>query len=164
LQITGKRCNALLLSEGDWRAIQETFQLVSIAGMSESILDGMATCLSWSFLLTKQAQTHQYSAPVLRAAFAAILYCPVHGYFIGSQSLKQVAVDLAFSGVPTYHYDPILLLEPPPLQRRGRELGPQRLLRGGLKKEEANCLNCGSASGSQSVGLLQEAYCPSNYC
>ena len=91
MQITGKRCNALLLSEGDWRAIQETLHLVSIAGMSESILDGMATCLSLSFLLTKQAQTHQYSAPVLRAAFAAILYCPVHGYFIGSQSLKQVA-------------------------------------------------------------------------
>ncbi|MCT0199897.1 type II toxin-antitoxin system Phd/YefM family antitoxin [Synechococcus sp. CS-1325] len=43
VQITGKRGNALLLSEDDWRTIQETLHLVSISGMRESILDGMAT-------------------------------------------------------------------------------------------------------------------------
>lgn len=46
LQITGKRGNAVLLSEDDWRAIQETLHLVSIPGMRESILDGMATDVS----------------------------------------------------------------------------------------------------------------------
>lgn len=43
VQITGKRGNAVLLSEDDWRAIQETLHLVSIPGMRESILEGMAT-------------------------------------------------------------------------------------------------------------------------
>jgi hypothetical protein len=40
VQITGKRGNAVLLSEDDWRAIQETLHLVSIPGMRESILRG----------------------------------------------------------------------------------------------------------------------------
>lgn len=40
--ITGKRNNAVLVSEDDWRAIQETLYLVSIPGMRESILEGMA--------------------------------------------------------------------------------------------------------------------------
>ena len=43
VQITGKRSNAVLLSEDDWRAIQETLHLVSIPGLRESILEGMAT-------------------------------------------------------------------------------------------------------------------------
>jgi prevent-host-death family protein len=43
VQINGKRGNAVLLSEEDWRAIQETLRLVSIPGMRESILEGMAT-------------------------------------------------------------------------------------------------------------------------
>jgi antitoxin YefM len=43
LQITGKRGNAVLLSEADWNAIQETLHLVSIPGVRESILDGLAT-------------------------------------------------------------------------------------------------------------------------
>ena len=43
VQITGKRGNAVLLSEADWYAIQETLHLVSIPGMRESILDGLAT-------------------------------------------------------------------------------------------------------------------------
>ena len=43
LQITGKRSNAILVSEGDWRAIQETLFLLSIPGMRESIREGMAT-------------------------------------------------------------------------------------------------------------------------
>ena len=36
----------VLLSEGDWRSIQETLHLVSIPGMRESILEGMATDVS----------------------------------------------------------------------------------------------------------------------
>ena len=42
VQITGKRGNAVLVSEADWRAIQETLYLVSIPGMRDSIRDGMA--------------------------------------------------------------------------------------------------------------------------
>ena len=37
IQITGKRANAVLLSESDWRAIQETLHLQSIPGMVDSI-------------------------------------------------------------------------------------------------------------------------------
>jgi antitoxin YefM len=40
--ITGKRGNVVLVSEDDWRAIQETLYLLSIPGMRESIRDGMA--------------------------------------------------------------------------------------------------------------------------
>ena len=43
VQITGKRGNAVLVSEDDWRAVQETLYLVSIPGVRESILEGMAT-------------------------------------------------------------------------------------------------------------------------
>jgi len=43
VQITGKRGNAVLVSEEDWRAVQETLYLVSIPGMRESILQGLAT-------------------------------------------------------------------------------------------------------------------------
>jgi prevent-host-death family protein len=43
VQINGKRGNAVLLSESDWNAIQETLHLVSIPGMRESILEGLAT-------------------------------------------------------------------------------------------------------------------------
>jgi antitoxin YefM len=43
VQITGKRGSAVLVSEDDWRAVQETLYLVSIPGMRESIIDGMAT-------------------------------------------------------------------------------------------------------------------------
>lgn len=39
--ITGKRNNAVLVSEEDWSAIQETLYLLSISGMRESIKDGM---------------------------------------------------------------------------------------------------------------------------
>ena len=46
LQINGKRGNAVLLSEEDWLAIQESLHLVSIPGMRESILEGMATDVS----------------------------------------------------------------------------------------------------------------------
>lgn len=43
VQITGKRGNAVLVGEDDWRAVQETLYLVSIPGMREFILEGMAT-------------------------------------------------------------------------------------------------------------------------
>ena len=39
--ITGKRGNAVLVSESDWNAIEETLYLLSIPGMRESIRDGM---------------------------------------------------------------------------------------------------------------------------
>ncbi|OOC09716.1 MULTISPECIES: type II toxin-antitoxin system Phd/YefM family antitoxin [Thioalkalivibrio] len=41
--ITGKRNNAVLLSESDWSAIQETLYLLSVPGMRESIREGMDT-------------------------------------------------------------------------------------------------------------------------
>ena len=43
VQITGKRGNAVLVGEDDWRAVQETLYLVSIPGMRDSIVEGMAT-------------------------------------------------------------------------------------------------------------------------
>ena len=43
IEIQGKRGSAVLLSEQDWRAIQETLYLTSIPGMREPILKGMAT-------------------------------------------------------------------------------------------------------------------------
>ena len=41
--ITGKRNNAILIAEEDWRAITETLFLLSIPGMRESIAEGMRT-------------------------------------------------------------------------------------------------------------------------
>jgi antitoxin YefM len=43
VQITGKRGNAVLVSQEDWDSVQETLYLVSIPGMRDSILAGMAT-------------------------------------------------------------------------------------------------------------------------
>lgn len=43
IQITSKRSVGVLLSERDWRAIQETLHLVSVPGMRDSILSGMKT-------------------------------------------------------------------------------------------------------------------------
>ena len=40
--ISGKRANAILVSEEDWSAIQETLYLLSMPGMRESIKDAMA--------------------------------------------------------------------------------------------------------------------------
>jgi len=48
IQITGKRSNAMLVSEDDWRSIQETLYLLTIPGMRESIRKGMAEPLSKS--------------------------------------------------------------------------------------------------------------------
>jgi len=46
VQIAGKRNAAVLVSESDWRAVQETLYLVSIPGMRESIRKGLATPVS----------------------------------------------------------------------------------------------------------------------
>jgi antitoxin YefM len=43
IQITGKRNSAVLISEEDWRSIQETLHLLSIPGMRDSILKGLKT-------------------------------------------------------------------------------------------------------------------------
>ncbi len=41
--IQGKRGSAVLVSEDDWRAIQETLYLLNIPGMRESIREGLVT-------------------------------------------------------------------------------------------------------------------------
>jgi antitoxin YefM len=46
--ISGKRANAVLISEEDWSAIQETLYLLSIPGLRESIRDAMAEPLAKS--------------------------------------------------------------------------------------------------------------------
>jgi antitoxin YefM len=43
IRITGKRNNAVLVSEDDWAAVQETLYLLSIPGMRESIREGLDT-------------------------------------------------------------------------------------------------------------------------
>ena len=43
--ITGKRTNAVLISEDDWRSIKETLYLINIPGMRESIIEGLETPL-----------------------------------------------------------------------------------------------------------------------
>jgi antitoxin YefM len=44
--ITGKRNNAVLVSEEDWRSIEETLFLLSVKGMRKSIIEGMDTPFS----------------------------------------------------------------------------------------------------------------------
>ena len=44
--IKGKRSNAVLLSETDWNAINETLYLLSIPGMRDSIVEGMSMDVS----------------------------------------------------------------------------------------------------------------------
>jgi prevent-host-death family protein len=41
--VTSKHGNAVLISEDDWKAIQETMYLISIPGMRESIQEGLVT-------------------------------------------------------------------------------------------------------------------------
>jgi antitoxin YefM len=43
IRITGKRSNAILISEEDWSAIQETLYLLAVPGMRESIKEGLQT-------------------------------------------------------------------------------------------------------------------------
>ncbi len=42
LTITGQRGNAVLISEADWQAIQETLHLESVPGLAESIREARA--------------------------------------------------------------------------------------------------------------------------
>jgi antitoxin YefM len=46
--IAGKRSSAVLVSEEDWKAIQETMYLLSMPGMRKSIREGMAEPLATS--------------------------------------------------------------------------------------------------------------------
>jgi len=43
IRIGSGAASAVLVSEGDWRALQETVYLLSIPGMRESIREGMDT-------------------------------------------------------------------------------------------------------------------------
>ncbi len=43
IQIAGKRHSAVLISEEDWRAIQETLYLESFPKLRESIVEGLKT-------------------------------------------------------------------------------------------------------------------------
>lgn len=43
IHITGKNAGAVLISEEDWSAIQETLYLLSIPGLGKSIKKGMKT-------------------------------------------------------------------------------------------------------------------------
>lgn len=43
VQINGKKSSAVLVSEEDWRSIQETLHLLSVPGMRESIVEGLST-------------------------------------------------------------------------------------------------------------------------
>lgn len=43
VHISGKRNGAVLVSEDDWRAIQETLYLLAIPGMRASIIKGLKT-------------------------------------------------------------------------------------------------------------------------
>jgi antitoxin YefM len=49
IQIKGKRPSAVLISEDDWRSIQETLYLLSIPGMRESIGKGLKTPIKKTF-------------------------------------------------------------------------------------------------------------------
>ena len=46
VQIAGSHGNAVLVSQDDWNASQETLHLLQVPGMRESIQEGMATKLS----------------------------------------------------------------------------------------------------------------------
>ena len=41
--ITGKRSNAVLIAEDDWKSVQETLYLLSLPGMRESLIQGAST-------------------------------------------------------------------------------------------------------------------------
>ena len=46
IMVVGKRHNAVLISEEDWRAVKETLYLLSVPGMRRSARKGMRTPLS----------------------------------------------------------------------------------------------------------------------
>ncbi len=43
VQIAGQRHSGVLVSEDDWRAIEETLHLTGIRGMKDSIVEGLRT-------------------------------------------------------------------------------------------------------------------------
>jgi prevent-host-death family protein len=43
VNIVSKRNSAYLVSESDWRSIEETLYLLSVPGMRESIIEGLNT-------------------------------------------------------------------------------------------------------------------------
>ncbi len=43
VQIAGRRNSGVLVSEDDWRAVQETLYLIGIPGMRDSIRKGLKT-------------------------------------------------------------------------------------------------------------------------
>lgn len=43
IKIKGRKSSAVLISEEDWKAIEESLYLLSIPGMRESIVKGMKT-------------------------------------------------------------------------------------------------------------------------
>jgi prevent-host-death family protein len=45
VKITSKKGNAVMISEDDWLAVEETLYLLSVPGMRESIVQGMETPL-----------------------------------------------------------------------------------------------------------------------
>lgn len=46
IQIMGKRNNGILISEEDWRSMEETLYLLSIPGMREKLIKGKKTPIS----------------------------------------------------------------------------------------------------------------------
>lgn len=43
VQIAGKRNSAVLISEEDWRSVQETLYLIGVPGIRESVMLGLKT-------------------------------------------------------------------------------------------------------------------------
>lgn len=64
--ITGKRNNAVLIGEADWKSLQETLYLLSVPGMRESVVEGMhapaAEFLSLSDFRAAMEQSEENSA------------------------------------------------------------------------------------------------------
>ncbi|MEX0729062.1 MAG: hypothetical protein WD065_22500, partial [Planctomycetaceae bacterium] len=56
IQIRGETANGVLVSEDDWRDIQETLYLLSIPGMRESICEGMQTPVEECDEITKEGR------------------------------------------------------------------------------------------------------------
>lgn len=46
VQILGRTTSAVLISEEDWRSMEETLYLLSVPGMRETIQEGMQTALA----------------------------------------------------------------------------------------------------------------------
>ena len=47
--ITGKRTNAVLVSEEDWYSIEETLYLLRVPGMRESIVEGLTATIDETY-------------------------------------------------------------------------------------------------------------------